>query len=376
MNFQFSIAGRGDDPEIRKMVADCSMPGRLGVSFEREPDFFLGCTVTGHNHRVYIGRNTERGELAFLAVTANMPRYIEGSVKTIGYLGNLRVAENYQGRFLPLKAMKFLRENEINAGNDLCFSVVARENITPRRIFNEHARPSFPKSIPVGNIYTAGIAVGRKRKTRLSPLIIRKGTPALLNDIISFLNREGARKLLSPRYSREDFTDNGLTRGFKLEDMRLAFSGGEIIGTIGFWDQSAYKQSVVSSYDRSLQLFKPFYNTAAAFLGSFTGLHPLPKIGGNIVSAYAAFICIKDNDLSVFRPLLDSIYNLAAERGKHHLLVGLAENDPLLEGVKKYRHISYHSIIYLFSHRGELPENISGSNTLEIEIPYVEIASL
>lgn len=371
MKFNFYLAGRDDDPEIRKLLAESPMPGRVGVAFEREPDFFSGCSVTGHNQRVYIGRETDSGELAFLAVTANIPRYIEGKTKTIGYLGQLRVADKYQGCFIPLRAMEFLHEHEDYKGPDLFFSVVSKENITPRTIFAEHPRPLFPKSIQIGNLYTAGITVGRKRKDKKSPFTIHRGTPSLLDEVISFLNREGARKQLYPCYSREDFTEKGLTRGFKLEDMRIACRNGEIIGTVGFWDQSAYKQSVVTSYDRSLRILKPFYNTISTVISPFNGMHPLPKIGQPIISAYAAFICIRDDNLSVFRALLDTVYNLAVSRGKHHLLVGLAKNDPLLTVAKKYRHIAYYSSIHLFSLRRDISES-----TVREQVPYIEIASL
>ncbi len=376
MKFSFFLADTDDDNDIRKMLAECSMPGRIGASFRREPDFFHGCTVSGRSHRVYLGRNDENGEPAFLLVTADMPRYINGKVKTVGYLGNLRVAEKYMGYFLPVRAMGFLREKEAETEPKLYFSVVSSGNTTARRIFSERPRPSFPRSAGIGEIYTAGISVGGKKKSKKTSPVIRKGSPGLLDDIIDFLYREGSRKMLHPCYCRKDFTENGLTRGFRLEDMRIAFDGQEIIGTTGYWDQSAYKQTVVTSYDRSLRRIKPFYNTAASLLGPFTGLHPLPETGSCIKSAYAAFVCIKDDEPLVFKALLESIYNIAVERGKHYLLAGLSEKDPLLETLKKYRHISYKSSIFMFSLDGDLPGGLVEDLYRAGQAPYIEIAAL
>lgn len=376
MKFQFSLASQADDPELRQLIAECPMPGKIGVAFEREPEFFKGCSVSGHKHKVYIARNREGGDMAMLAVTAELPRFLGRYVKTIGYLGQLRVAEKYLGNFLPLRAMKFFHEQEEKNGPELFFSVVSRENITPRQIFNEHPRPGFPQSIPFGNIYTAGIRVGRKKKIKKIPFKIQKGSPVLLDDIITFLNREGARKPLHPHYSRSDFTENELTRGFKLDDMRIAYRGKEILGTVGYWDQSTYKQSVVSSYPCSLRLIRPFYNIAAKIFNPVTGLPPLPRIGESIKSAYGAFICIKNNDQTVFQALLNHVYNRAAEQGKHHLLVGLAENDSLIECVKKYRHIAYESSIFLFSLRGTPSDYFNAAHLKGREAPYIEIAAL
>jgi hypothetical protein len=372
MKFEFSIADKSDDPEIRRLIATSPMPGRIDVAFEREPDYFLGSTVIGHDNKVYIGRNKIDGDIALLASTATMPRFLNRNAVKVGYLGQLRVADTYQGHFLPLRAMGFLREHEIIAGPEYYYSVVSKENIAARRIFGEHPRPGFPQSVRMGTIYTAGIAVGKQKKIKSSSFSIRRGSPVLLNGIIAFLNREGLRKQLFPRYTVEDFNGNGLTRGFKLEDLLVLFSGSEIIATAGFWDQEAYKQSVVFSYSKSLRRIKPFYNFTAKVIAPFTGMHPLPKIGDPIEYGYGAFICIKDNDPALFRILLNGIYNIAAERKKHYLLIGLAENDPLLEEAKKYRHISYSSIIYLFSLRKEIQkEAIAGPS-----IPYIEIASL
>ena len=59
MKFVFSIAAYEDEPEIQKMISLCPMPGKLEITFKRNPDFFLGCQVSGLNYNVYIARNVE-----------------------------------------------------------------------------------------------------------------------------------------------------------------------------------------------------------------------------------------------------------------------------------------------------------------------------
>ena len=46
-DFVFAIAGPEDEPEIRRLVGATPMPGPITLRFEREPDYFLGCTVMG-----------------------------------------------------------------------------------------------------------------------------------------------------------------------------------------------------------------------------------------------------------------------------------------------------------------------------------------
>ena len=63
MTFEFTIAGPRDDVEIRRLVAENPVPGRVVVAFEREPDYFAGCGVMGDT-TVVIGRDARSGELA------------------------------------------------------------------------------------------------------------------------------------------------------------------------------------------------------------------------------------------------------------------------------------------------------------------------
>ena len=304
-------------------------------------------------------------------MTAYQKRFINGCVKTIGYLGNLRITPEYQGHFLPLKAMDFLHENEASGEAEFFFSAISKENITPRVIFYDHPRPSFPRSVFMENIYTAGIIVGLKKRYVDTQDSILKGSVELLDDIINFLNREGSHKNLFPCYKREDFENNGLTEGFKIEDMRIAYRNNEIVGIMGYWDQSGFKQSVITSYNSFLKVLKPIYNVISLILSPFGLLPPLPDIGEEIKSAYGAFMCIKNDDPELFKNLLNSVYNIAVKRGKHYLLVGLTESDPLLHFLKKNHHISYHSSIYLYSLKDDPPQ----LKAKEV-VPYVEIAAL
>jgi hypothetical protein len=89
-------------------------------------------------------------------------------------------------------------------------------------------------------------------------------------------------------------------------------------------------------------------------------------------SAYAALICIADDDSAVFAWLLREVYNLAHSRGFSHLMLGLDARDPLLPVAQAYTHILYPSRLYLaeWSDGGHIHER------LEQRPAYVDIATL
>ena len=61
MNAVVSLAVPGDDAGIRGLVRREALPGRIRVAFPSEPDFSLGCAVTGLRSRLRGGNALRRG---------------------------------------------------------------------------------------------------------------------------------------------------------------------------------------------------------------------------------------------------------------------------------------------------------------------------
>jgi hypothetical protein len=81
-------------------------------------------------------------------------------------------------------------------------------------------------------------------------------------------------------------------------------------------------------------------------------------------------VCIQDDDLDVMSLLLWACAQRARARGKAFLMLGLADDDPLLTVGRSYLHLTYHSDLYAASWSDE-PLSL-----LDERIPYVEIAAL
>lgn len=368
MDFTCVLAQPEDDPAIRRLLASSAMPGQLTVTFEREPNYFLGNGVAGHFCQVILARAADTSELAGMMCRAGRPYFINGQAQMCGYLTQLRVADKFQGRWLPTRGIPLLKELERDGQTPVYFMAISDENQTMHALLGKRPGSAFPRTRPLAAITTLGVILRRPRPSLRAPFLVERGSKEKLEEIITFLGKAGASRQFFPAYTLADFTELDTTRGFDPADFVVARQGGNILGVIGLWDQSSYKQTVVQAYASGLRRLRPFYNLGARLFGA----QPLPAPGEHIHSAYASFICIERNDPQVFAVLLREIYNLAAERRYAHLMLGLTDGDPLLPVAKKYPAIAYYSHWHACAWDGvdEFCTRLDG------RVPYIEIALL
>ncbi len=377
MNFKFSLATPDDDGELRRLLATNAMPGRITTTFEREPNYFLGCGAMGTFWQIVTARENESGDLAGILCRATQPHFVNGKAEELGYIGQLRVDHRYRGAWLLSQGLPYLHTLHQDGRVRAYFSAISDENRVARGVLVEHPRPGFPAVRELAHIITPGIILSRAwwaSRPQRAPddgLIIRPGAPESLPAIVAFLQEAGAQKQFFPVYTEADFTTRDTTLGFSVGDFRVAYADERIVGVAGLWDQSGYKQTVVQDYAPSLRRIRPFYNLGARLIG----VQPLPAVGDHLNSAYASFICIQNNDPEIFRRLLQDIYRLAATRGHAYLMLGLCAQDPLLPVALRYPHIVYDSHLYTVAWN----DTDAGSDfhaSLDSRIPYIEIAAL
>ncbi len=367
MQLDVTLATPADDEAIRELLRRQPMPGRIHLTYEREPEFRLGCEVTGDDCQVLIARPENRTEIVGIASRSVRQVFINGIPQRIGYLGQLRVDSRFRGRWLVSRGFSRLKQmhdrdplpgylTSIVGGNDEATGVLVRKR-----------RRAFPAFRPVADYRTLAIHVHRAKPASRTNVEISAARMDELPEIANFLHTNGARRQFSPVWTQESL--RGLSSfGLEIGDLTLARSDARIVGVAGLWDQSRYKQTVIHGYTGWLKTIAPLYNLGAPLLGRA----PLPSPGEKLKSVYAALICIANDEIAVLRSLLRELYNLAAARGFQHLLVGLDANDPLLAAARAYSHVIYPSQLYLaeWTEGGGLYEQLDGRPA------YVEIATL
>ena len=362
--FDMRLATAEDEPDIRALVGSIAMPGAVAVRFAREPDYFLGTTIMGDPCDVLIARDRSGDRLAGIACRAERPAFVNGRETRVGYVGQIRIAPEYRGHWLVQRGAKRVRE--MSPAGLVYFGVIARENPRARALLVGERPPGGLRIARMSGLTTRAILLRPRRIPRVPGVEVGPGSSGTLAEIVAYLRRYGATRQLYPAYSVEDLTGGTTLRGLAAEDIMVARRGRAIAGVMAVWDQAAYKQDVVDSYGPALRRSRPGYDLAARALGA----QPLTRPGDTIPLAFAACTCVADDDADVMRALIAACAHRAYERGKAFLMLGLADDDPLLPVASRLLHVTYRSDLYAFSW------TVDPATVLDGRVPYIEIATL
>jgi len=364
--FDFRLGTPADEPEIRALVGSVVMPGDVAVRFAREPDYFLGTTIMGDPCEVLVARNRPDGRLAGIACRAERRTFINGEEQTTGYLGQIRVAEEFRGNWLIQRGARIVRER---SGLGLIYlGVIARENPRARAALIERRPPADVHAVHLSGLTTCAIILREHRRPPKPEegIVVGPATPALLPQVVAFLRGHGATRDFFPAYTLEDFTGGERLRGLAAEDVLVAHRGDRILGVLAVWDQSAYKQDVVDSYGPRLARIRPAYDAVARLVKA----QPLTPPGEAIPLAFGACISVAEDDHRVMHALVRAATHHAASLGKAYLMLGFADSDPLLQVALRWPHITYRSDIFALSW------SVDPAKVLDRRLPYVEVATL
>lgn len=373
MGIHISLATPADDASIRGLLRREPVPGRIAISYEREPDFSIGCDATGENATVLVARDVDSGATVGVACRSEREVYVNSTPMKLGYLGQLRIDRHYRGRWLVSRGYSVLKRLHDRDPLPGYLAAMTEDNREAMGVLVEKSRKVFPAFRPIADYCTLALPVRRSdcvthEVCATGASGIATATSGEIPEIVRFLRTEGPRRQFFPVWSEARL--NALIRGLGLrfDDIQVARRNGSIAGVMGLWDQSAYKQNVVHSYEGWVKLALPLYNASAHWLQR----PQLPKAGEKIRNGYAAFVCIAQDDAAVFGELVTSTLRRASACGLDYLLLGLDTRDPLLVAARKRPHILYRSRLYL----AEWPEGGHLHARLDRRPSYVEIATL
>jgi hypothetical protein len=327
--FEIALATPADDHKLRELLRNSPVPGRISVTFEREPSFFDSCRIRGDFFQACLGRDRRTGKIIGIGTRSVAPGYINGESTPLGYLSDLRLEQQYRGGTLIARGYRFLRQLHDDCRTRLYTTVIFSENQAALTTIAS-GRAGLPRYHDQGTIHSPGLNIRRAEPPIDAGCEIVRGSEDLLPEIVGCLNRNNSRRQFAPVHAVPMFRDRW--RNFRIEDFHVAVRGSSVVGVVGCWDQSSFKQTRVAAYSSRLRWMVPLAN----ILRPVTRAPRYPKAGEEVPYFYLSFIAIDDDNLQVFRALLRSAYNAAVVTGYLYVILALHERDPLLPALRDY----------------------------------------
>jgi hypothetical protein len=363
---EFDIAAEADDAEIRRLLRENPMPGKISVSLEREPDYFAA-ELPGETKQTIVARDGER--LACVGWCHFRRRFVNGEPCRVGYLGGLRLDASHAGRFDILRrGYAFFNELQAREPADLYFTTIAADNDRARQ-FLERGVHGMPRYEFVGEFVTVLIPTHRQRRAAAKFRGEFGVTLASAPDgLAEFVNETNLAYQLAPCWSEAELS--------RLRELGLNTcascvlrDGKRTVASAGVWDQRRFKQSVVRGYAPWLAFLRPAFNLFAWP----TARTRLPAIGETVAAGFVSLLANSRDSHRALIPLLEELRHQATERGLELLTVGFAANDPRLANIcKSFPRREYRSHIYLVRWSGMS----GGARQLDGRILAPEVALL
>ena len=185
---RYEVASHEHDDEIRRLLRDNPMPGRISISLEREPHYFAASEIEGLEHKTVVALDGNR-VIAVGSISCRT-RFINSNATRVGYLGGLRLDQSFRGRAdVILKGYRFFEQLHEQGGPPIYLTSIISENLRARRLL-ERGLKGMPTYRYVGDLVTLMIPTRRRIRTRIeSPLPFGVSSPEDRADIAELLSR-------------------------------------------------------------------------------------------------------------------------------------------------------------------------------------------
>ena len=178
--YQIALADEADDAALRRRMAEDHMQGDFVLSFRREPDYFLGCSVQGERSQIIKCTDLNSGRIVGLGARHTKKLFINGLETQVGYLSDLRSDRAVRYRTLLARGYAFLRKLHDANPIPLYFSIVVDGNEDAISTLTK-ARAGLPIYEDRGRILTPAIHLDRRRrKLNCEGVTIQRGTASIM----------------------------------------------------------------------------------------------------------------------------------------------------------------------------------------------------
>lgn len=336
--FCFDEAIAGDAQEMLEILEESPFDGNISLLYTRRPDPIMSYKFESGECIFAVCRDKqENGRIAGFGICSVREMFINGKPQNVGYLEGLRVRTDYRRKFkiIPMGYDYIFgkgREKNIK----YYYTTILKENIIAQK--NLEKKRKFMPDYLFLDEYTVYIMKSRVRFKQNDKYLFRQAAEKDIDAIIGLVNSHGESTNFTAHMNKDLF--HGKLPGLSTENFYVLSEAGKIIGCGAIFNQTAYKQYIVSGYSKFFRIIQKLSGLLNIF-----GLPKLPQIGGAVPLNTVAFFTMNDNNAEAGEYFLKNLLN---QPPKNELvMIGFANGNKLNGILNKIKHIKYGSNVYL-----------------------------
>ena len=307
------------------LAAACSMDGDIGLRVTREPDFFQLARLEGSAWRVGVAEMNSR--VVGCVMGAVRHSYLSGVPRPTLYVGDLKVHPSARRTGVADALSEWVRCTLAEMGGidtPLLLTILAGNRAMESRTPGRGLVPRFAR---FATIRALSIPLLFPRAEAKDSLVVTPARGSDLEEMAELWARVAPRRQFAPAFDAESLAAwIDAAPGLEITDYRVARDHrGRIVGFLGWWDQSSFKQSQVTRYSPRLRVVRAALNSIALLTGGVS----LPAIGGSLRYRTAIHVCVPPEHPFVLRALVRRSHAELRAARYAFATIGLDVRDPL-----------------------------------------------
>jgi S-adenosylmethionine-diacylglycerol 3-amino-3-carboxypropyl transferase len=316
-----------DNSSLLELAAACPMEGDIGLSIRRRPDFFALNRLEGDRWRVGVVDGPDGRPVGCIS-TAERTVYLNGQPSPSMYVSDLKVHPRHRGTGAADALTTFAHQACRQSGGEhvpTFLTILAGNRAMERRLQGPRGLPHLHR---ITTLRSHSVSLLWPRRPPAVPgLHVERGEPDDIEEMAALWQKVAPGRQFAPVHDTASLAlwiDRA--PGLDASCYRLARGAdGRLLGFVAFWDQSSFKQTVVTGYSRRLAGVRLAFNAAAPSLKAAR----LPPPGGELRHLSAVHACVPPGAPAVLRALVVDAYNDLRGSGYSFFSVGLDVTDPL-----------------------------------------------
>lgn len=312
-----------DDQKLVKLIAESMPSNGVLLSFERYPSYFKATQTQYEQPWVMVMAADDQPEKILAMFNLGSRRcYINGMVKPLRYVGDLRIGKTTRGKGLMNLFMLYVKHTFPD--QEIYQTVILNDNVIARKVLHAN-RPGVPAHYVSDQVETHTLT-GFKVQKPLNPnLSVTHMTRVDINPINRFIQHMSDYYNFLPSYDfKELLAQQPYWNGLSINDFYIIRRGGQIVGLFGLWNQKSFKQTRIADYSKLIAFVRPAYN----YWAKLTHQLRLPQKGNTLNYMMLHSALCNPYDTELYENILRIAHQKSTEKKCYAMCFTLAENDP------------------------------------------------